>query len=99
MLDLYPSDEPQPHHFDEQHSAFIVLMIGNTEVDVEITGSYVHADPGAGAPAGWRIETATVHSTDPSLHGQDVSALVDADAAALRRAEHALAYTRTEWLS
>jgi len=100
MLDWYPHrDEPQPECFEESHSAFILLTIGTTECDVEVTGSYLHADPSVGAPSGWRIETATVHSADPSLDGQDVTALLDADPAALRRAEQSLGCARDGWLS
>lgn len=102
MLDWYPRDDrdlPQPECFEESHSAFILLDLNGHEVDVEVSGSYLHADPSVGAPSGWRIETATVHSADPSLDGQDVTALLDSDPAALRRAEQSLGLARDGWLS
>lgn len=95
MLDWYP----EPDCFEETHSAFIALVIGETECDVEVRGAYLHADPSVGAPSGWRIESATVHSADPSLHGADVTALLDASDRALRAAEAALGLTRDGWLS
>ena len=95
MLDWYP----EPEHFEESHSAFVLLTIGDHEVDVEVTGSYLHAEPSVGAPAGWRIESATVHSTDPALDGADVTALLDADDRALRAAERSLGLARDGWLS
>lgn len=105
MLDWYPEpdrDDPRPEEFDEHHVAFITMfgeVDPSKEVDVEVTGYYLHADPSVNAPAGWRIESAIIHSSDPSLHGQDVTPLLDADDRAMRRAENALDVTRGGWLS
>lgn len=105
MLSWYPEpdrDLPRPEEFDEHHVAFITMfgeVDPSKEVDVEVTGYYLHADPSVGAPSGWRIERAVIHSADPSLDQQDVTALLDADHDALRRAENALGIARDGWLS
>jgi hypothetical protein len=105
LLDWYPDrdrDEPSPEYFDEHHVAFITMfgeVDPSKEVDVEVTGYYLHADSSVGAPSGWRVESAVIHSSDPSLDGQDVTPLLDADADALRRAENALEIARSGWVS
>lgn len=91
-LDWYPDrDEPDPSHFDEHHVAWIWF----DEQDVEITGYWVHADPVCGAPAGWRIEKALVEG----FSDLDVTELLYADDAAMRRAENALDASRAGWAS
>lgn len=91
MLDWYPPDEPQPHHFDEQHVGWIWFLNN----DVEVTGYWVYADPCTGAPSGWRIEKALIEGNE----SYDVSELLFADAVAMRRAENALDDARAGWLS
>lgn len=88
MLDWYPQPEAfEWTNFEEPHEAWIFVQ----GVDVCVLGSYVHADPTVGAPAGWRIEEA--HAV---VRGETIE--VELDEYELGLAEDALEYAR-EWLS
>lgn len=86
-LDWYPTydDAPQPDDFDSTHTAWIWFL----DHDCEVRGILMRADRSTGAPEAWCVESATID-------GVDVSELLWADEAAMRRAENALDLVRSE---